>query len=268
MGRKGILLLPVVGIAVLLLAMTPIGSADLISTTAPDWLGKAPTLNVNVAAISSPTTSAEELPGLGHKFELFGVMIDDTDPENATGNSGKSGGGAGGNETISSTMTPTSYALAYRDLGTGVKISALTNQLGLKYYFVAPRTCGGGSPRISLQIDSDGNGTPNFTAHGHVFAPVYTGCPPNVWEYEDLTDNAPRWEITPGGAVPGIPAYPFMPWKQFAAAVTAAFPTHRVLSGYLVDDSCSFMPATCGKAYYDLVTVENRTLEIWQDTVH
>jgi hypothetical protein len=26
-------------------------------------------------------------------------------------------------------------------------------------------------------------------------------------------------------------------------------------------------PSTCGKAYYDLVTIENRTLEIWQDTV-
>ena len=35
------------------------------------------------------------LPGLGHKFELFGAMVRDTDPENATGNSGHSGGGEG-----------------------------------------------------------------------------------------------------------------------------------------------------------------------------
>lgn len=267
MGRKGTYALPVVAIAVLLLAMTPTGSADLISTTAPDWLGKAPTLNVNVSALSSPTSSAEELSGLGHKFELFGVMRDDTDPENAAGNSGNSGGGGGGNETISDTMTPVDYALAYRNLG-GIRISALTNQLGLKYYFVAPRTCGGGSPRISLQIDGNGDGTPDFTAHGHVFAPAYTGCPANVWEYEDLTDSGLRWEITPGGVVPGVPVYPFVTWKQLVAAVTTAFPSHRVLSGYLVDDSCSFMPVTCGKAYYDLVTIENRTLEIWQDTVH
>jgi len=266
-GRKGIYALPVVAIAVLLLAMTPTGSADLISTTAPSWLGKAPTLNTNVSVLSSPTTSAEELPGLGHKFELFGVMKDDTDPENPDGTSGSSGGGGGGNETISATMTPADYALAYRSLGTGIKISALTDQLGLKYYFVAPRTCGGGSPRISLQIDSNGDGTPDFTAHGHVFAPVYAGCPTNVWEYEDLTDDLPRWEITPGGVVPGVAGYPFLTWKQLVAAL-GVFPNLRVLSGYLVDDSCSFDPLTCGKAYYDLVTIENRTLEIWQDTVH
>jgi hypothetical protein len=40
-----------------------------------------------------------------------------------------------------------------------------------------------------------------------------------------------------------------------------------VLAGLLVDDSCSFFTAACGKACYDLVTIENRTLEIWQDTV-
>jgi hypothetical protein len=260
--------LPVVAIALVLLAMTPAGSADLISTAAPGWLGKAPTLNVNVSALSSPTSSAEELPGLGHKFELFGVMMDDTDPENPAGNSGQSGGGAGGNETISDTLTPADYALAYRSLGNGITISALTDQLGLKYYFVAPRTCGGGSPRISLQIDGNGDGTPDFTAHGHVNPPLYSGCPTDVWRYEDLTDDLARWEITPGGAVPGVPVFPFVTWKQLVAAVTAAYPSHRVLSGYLVDDSCSFLPTTCGKAYYDLVTIENRTLEIWQDTVH
>ena len=40
-----------------------------------------------------------------------------------------------------------------------------------------------------------------------------------------------------------------------------------VLSGGVYDDSCSFDAAACGKAYYDLVTVENRTLENRQDTV-
>ena len=51
------------------------------------------------------------------------------------------------------------------------------------------------------------------------------------------------------------------------AAISADFPDHRVLAGFLVEDSCGFMPSTCGKAYYDLVTIENRTLEIWQDAV-
>jgi hypothetical protein len=89
----------------------------------------------------------------------------------------------------------------------------------------------------------------------------------NDWKYEDLTDALGRWEVTPGGAVPGIPTFPFTPWDAFSAAVTSAFPNHKVIAGFLVDDSCSFFPAACGKAHYDLVTIENRTLEIWQDTV-
>jgi hypothetical protein len=45
------------------------------------------------------------------------------------------------------------------------------------------------------------------------------------------------------------------------------FPNHAVLSGGVFDDSCSFQPPSCGQAYYDLLTVENRTLENRQDTV-
>jgi hypothetical protein len=92
--------------------------------------------------------------------------------------------------------------------------------------------------------------------------PVYTACVTDQWKYEDLGDDLLRWEVTPGGAVPGIPVFPFTPWKAFAVAVTTAFPNHRITAGFLVDDSCSFFPAACGKAYYDLVTIENRTLEI------
>ena len=253
-----------------LFGVTPMASAQILppgpAQDAPDWIGRL-TLNTDVLSMTSPSSTQEELPGLGHKFELLGVMMRDTDPENTVGGSGGSGGGVGGNETISANMTPTSVALAFRNLPPGIKITALTNQLGLKYYFVAPRTCGGGSPRITLLIDSDGDGDTDFAAHGHVNPPVYTACVPNKWRYEDLADDLPRWEVTPGGAVPGIPVFPFTPWKTFAAAVTAAFPNHKVLAGFLVDDSCSFSPTTCGKAYYDLLTIENRTLEIWQDTV-
>jgi hypothetical protein len=220
-----------------------------------------------VLAPDSASTS-EELPGLGHKFELFGVMVRDTDPENAVGNPGGSGGGVGGNETISATMTTTSVALAFRNLPPGIRITALDNQLGLKYFFVSPRTCGGGSPRITLLVDGDADGDTDFAVHGHVNPITYTGCIMDKWRYEDLTDDLPRWEITPGNAVPGLPpVFPYRPWEAVEAGIVAAFPNHKVTAGFLVDDSCSFFPAACGKAYYDLVTVENRTLEIWQDTV-
>ena len=222
--------------------------------------------------VLQPDTAAtqEELPGSGHKFELFGSMIKDTDPENATGNSGHSGGGAGGNETISAVTTPDSLAFAWRSLPPGIPIRALTNQIGLKYYFVAPRSCFAGSPRITLFVDGDGDGNADFSAHGHVNPTGnYAACPMNMWRYEDLTDALPRWEVT-GASVPGIIPNVYMPWKQFAAAITAALPSHKIVAGFLLDgESCQFAPSptTCGKAYYDLVTIENRTLEIWQDAV-
>ena len=246
--------------------LQPVASAPQMVTQLVDQIA----LGNQVMSSSDPASAAPELPGLGLKFELFGTMMRDTDPENAVGGSGASGGGVGGNEGISATTTPaTGVAIAYRSLGPGIRITALTNQLGFKHYFVAPKTCAAGSPRITLLIDADGDGQFDFAAHGHVNPPTFTGCLMNKWVYNDLADDLPRWEVTPGGAVPGIPVFPFTPWKTFAAAVTAAFPNHRVLAGFLLDgESCSFgVAANCGKAYYDLVTIENRTLEIWQDTV-
>jgi hypothetical protein len=272
--RSGVRLLLFLGVGVMWVVASTTSSAQLSLPGIPSWAGQllsqmnGDVLTVNnQSLLTNSASTREELPGLGHKFELLGVMVRDSDPENAVGGPGGGGGGAGGNEVISATMTPADVALAFRNLPPGIKIRALTNQLGLKYFFVPPRTCGGGSPRLTLLVDADGDGDTEFAAHGHVNPPVYAACPTNQWRYEDLTDDNLRWEVTPGGAVPGVPVFPFTPWDAFATAVTNAFPNHRVRAGFLVDDSCSFSPTTCGRAYYDLVTVENRTLEIWQDTV-
>jgi len=264
--RLGAASVGAVALTVLVAIVTPAGSAD-IPTATPGWVANI-TSHAAVAAQSDPEAAKPELAGLGHKFELFDGMTRDTDPENAVGSPGASGGGVGGNEVISSTVSPGTLAFAYRSLAPGVAINALTNQIGLKYYFVAPKSCGAGSPRVTLLIDGDGNGTTDFAAHGHVNPPVYSACVTNKWRYEDLTDDMPRWEVT-GATVPGIPVFPFTPWKAAAAAITAAFPNNRVVAGFLIDgESCSFgVAANCGKAYYDLLTIENRTLEIWQDTV-
>lgn len=227
-----------------------------------------------VLSASDPASTQEELPGLGHKFELLGVMVRDTDPENSAGNSGASGGGVGGNEGISATMTATSIALALRNTPSGVKIGAFTNQLGFKYFFVG-RSCGGGSPRLSLLVDTNGDGQfvqgTDFAAHGHVNAPTFAGCPPNMWKYEDLTDKLKRWEVTPATAVTPpcgpIGGVTTCTWDELKTRITAQYPNHKILAGFLVEDSCSFFALACGKAHYDLLTIENRTLEIWQDTV-
>jgi len=91
----------------------------VLSIAVPVLLGQIslPTVPITVANVStftSPSSTQEELPGLGHKFELLGSMVRDSDPDNPVGNSGNSGGGGGGNEVISATTTPTMMAFAYR----------------------------------------------------------------------------------------------------------------------------------------------------------
>ena len=237
-----------------------------------------PTLANGVLTIGGLTfqpddaSTQEELPGLGHKFELLGTMRHDVDPENSAGNSGGSGGGRGGNETISADTGafPGAIGLAYRKLSPGIKITALTNQIGVKYFFTGTKNCVAGSPRIQLVIDGDGDGVSDFTAHGHISptGPPFV-CPTGMWRYEDLTDNLPRWEVTgnPFPTIPGIAPNVYLPWKQFAAAI-ATLASHQVMAGMLLDgESCSFAAGGCGKSYYDLLTIENRTLEVWQDAV-
>ena len=275
MNTRGIATLLIGAAVVVGLTASPQAQLQIINNV-PDWFGRVvmtgstpDVLMINGAAVSTDAAStSEELPGLGHKFELLGAMVRDTDPENATGNPGASGGGVGGNEVISATMTSaTPYAIAFRNLPPGPKITAFDNQLGFKYYFKSPRTCHAGSPRMTLLVDIEGDGNTNFAVHGHVNPPLYTACVTDKWKYEDLADDLPRWEVTPGGAVPGIANYPYASWEALEGAIASAFPSHKILAGFLVDDSCSFSSIPCGKAYYDLVTIENRTLEIWQDTV-
>ena len=235
---------------VVLLSMVRAGQAQLVNT--PDWVGLLLLANSDLSAMSSPASTQEELPGLGHKFELFFAMNDDDDPQNLT------------NDVISvltTTAYPAGIGVAFRNTPPGFKIAALTNQLQLKYYFPA-RSCGGGSPRIQIAIDTDGNGSSNGNAFGYVGHTGFGGgCLTGGWDFVDMTDAVPfRWDLTQFGLG-------YHSWPTAVAAMNTAFPNHKVLSGSLVDDSCSFSAPSCGQAYYDLFTFENRTLEQDQDTV-
>ncbi|OLC79518.1 MAG: hypothetical protein AUH78_00455 [Gemmatimonadetes bacterium 13_1_40CM_4_69_8] len=235
-------------------ASPPVGGpqADLgVPTDVPSWVGSL--LSGPNLLVADPAATQEELPGMGHKFQLFYAMLDDQDPLNAT------------NDVVS-VLTTTSYpagiGVAIRNLPPGIKITALSDQIQLKYYFPF-RSCGGGSPRIQLAIDRDGDGHFDGNAFGYVGHGGFgSGCLTGVWDFIDMTDNVPaRWDLTQLDLG-------YQSWPAAVALITTTFPNHQVLSGSLVDDSCSFSPSSCGQAYYDLLTIENRTLENRQDTVH
>jgi hypothetical protein len=201
------------------------------------------------------STDPKKLPK-GSKYKLFGTAKDDVDPENSF------------NEVISfDTTDPNAVAGATRRLGDHIKIDQLDNQVELKYYFVG-RTCGAGSPRIQLAIDGNGDGKfnqftggPDQNAFGYLGDAAFGGgCLPNQWVFEDMTDSAPKWDLSQfGGGMTNS-------WDSMETFLNTTFPNHRVRSATLVDDSASFFVAGQGCAYFDLVSTGPRTLTGNEDT--
>ncbi len=215
------------------------------------------------AASFDASRSAENL-GSGSRFETIGDARITRDPENATNVVLK---------VVSDGNTPVGVK---RDLKR-VQVWQLDHQLNFRYAFVAPHSCGGGSPRLILLIDSNGDGRfqtapdgPDFAANGQTNPPLFTGCEtstptgtpegPSVssllWRFEDVTDEKPRWEIT-GGIVPGFPPYPGPNWDGFEQIISTAFPNHQVLQVRLLEDFNNTGP---GVSYYDLITAFDLTL--------
>jgi hypothetical protein len=242
-------------------ALTKIDPLTLFSPDDPVLTDPA----ANVAATSTPP----KLPP-GSKFKLLGNAADARDPQNFY------------NEVISTNpqllpplqQTPDCtpycgpFGSAYKKFGDHVKIAMLTNMLNVKYYFPNPsRTCTGGSPRVQLGIDGDGNGKfeqypggPDQNAFGYVgHGPFGSGCVSGMWDIVDLSDAVPaRWDLSQFGLG-------YHTWQTAVTALTAAYPAHQVLNAILVDDS-GWAAGGSGCAYYDVFTAGARTLDTWDDT--
>jgi hypothetical protein len=152
------------------------------------------------------------------------------------------------------------------------KITTLDEHLTVRYYFVSPKTCGLGSPRIQLAIDTNGDGL--FTplpagTDGNAFgtigpSPSFTGCRQNEWVNEDLTVSAlesttqahGRWDA----AQVGCPN--FVPWDVVKACIATLYPNHQVLRATLIEDPATPVP---GVTFFDDITLGYRTLEDQKD---
>jgi hypothetical protein len=203
--------------------------------------------------------------GSGSQFRTIGDAEITRDPENPT------------NTVLKVTSDGATPAGVKRDLR-NVQLWQLDHQLNFKWAFVAPHSCAGGSPRVILLIDANGDGRfrtaseggPDFAANGHIRPPAFAGCEtapvtPNdggpapsslLWRFDDVTDEQARWEIT-GGVVPGFPPFPGPNWDAMEQLISTAFPNHRVLQVRLLED---FNPTPPGVSYYDLITVFDLTL--------
>jgi hypothetical protein len=207
-------------------------------------------------------------------FLLAGAAQNAQDPENPANDVIKIDNTILPGQCVAPTYLNCTYGAISRVVNT--KIANLDNMLEFKSYF-QNRSCGGGSPRMVLSIDTNGDGIPDGEVDGYT-APPFAGCPPNRWQYDDVTDELPRWDISflPGltinCAVPAItPLCPFatnsgyIPWNVLETAITALYPLHTVCSAALIDDS-GWMPAAAGTAYYDIVSMGRATWEDHADT--
>jgi len=210
-------------------------------------------------ALNDPSTSDPSRMPRGSVYRLFGTAKNGVDPQNSF------------NEVISfNTTDPNAIAGAIRILGDHVQVGMLTKQIELKYYFVG-RTCGGGSPRIQLGISGDGDGTfkqfrggPDQNALGYLGDKAFGGgCLMNQWVHEDMTDSAPKWDLSQFTPTPTCDMT--CTWSQVVTYFNTVFPNHRVLNANLVDDSGSFVPTDRGCAFFDLVNTGARTFTGHED---
>jgi len=209
------------------------------------------------AASDPATTDPAHLPR-GGNYKLFGNAANRLDPLNPF------------NEVISfdtrpQVTDPTAAAGAFRKLGDHVQVGMLTDMVELKYYLVG-RTCGGGSPRIQLGISLNGDGKFDHNAFGYTGdKPFGGGCLMNQWVYEDMTDNAPKWDLSKFTPLPTCDMT--CTWAQMVTYFNTTYPNHEVLDAVLVDDGvASGFAAGAGCAYFDLVSSGPLTLTDHSDT--
>lgn len=198
-------------------------------------------LSLIIALAGAVTSTRGEDGGKGQTFLSFGLVSEVQDPENPT------------NEVIAFDATTATPAGVFRNFHKGTKIVELDNQVQLKYYFVG-RTCTLGTPRIQLAVDLDGDGNSNGNAWGYLGDQAFGGgCVAGQWRFEDMTNNAPKWDLSQlGGGMTHT-------WDTMEAFL-AAFPNHEVLSGMLVDDPYGF-----GRVYFDNVVMGNREIDNHED---
>lgn len=266
--RRSLWLTPTLTIAVMLLFMLIHSSyGQTITTTTQTLIGDLHMIDVTTLFAandpvmtdpggSDPSTTDPPPPHLsnGTHWALFGFASDAFDPQNSF------------NQVISFDTTNTNppsndVAGAFRKFGPGVKIEQLTDQVALKY-FLHNRTCGNGSPRIQLGIDTDGDGKFDRNAFGPIGdKPFGGGCLVDQWVYEDMTDNVMKWDLSQFGC--GMTNN----WTMMEACLNTFFPNYQVVNAVLVDDGVPSGNVTgAGCAYFDQVTAGKDTLDEWDDT--
>jgi hypothetical protein len=222
------------------------------------------TLAIAIPQLVGVTAAVATEPSSSGGWLLAGTAVLATDPENSA------------NDVVKiQTNAPSGPFFGQVSRTVNVKINKLDNMLEFKARFTAPKSCAGGSPRIQLAIDTDGNGVSNGNAFGAFGAATgFNNCLPGTWLYEDLTggdtiggvlpstgqttpNEAFEWNLSPefGVLLP-------LTWSQVEAFFNDNHPNHKVCTVALIDDVPVDPvtglplpePGQSGIAHYDLIS--------------
>jgi len=138
-------------------------------------------------------------------------------------------------------------------------VSQVTDQVEFKYFFVGTKDCKAGSPRIDLFVDTNGDhkfDTGDTVLRGYLDPTGAGVCEKNKWQYVDLAnlgDPTARWEPNNDNS------------RHTWSDIVATYGGQEILFGQLVEDSQQFAASNQGIAYYDLVSIGNRTFVSHED---
>ena len=167
-----------------------------------------------------------------------------------------------GNQVLRVDTFGLTYGGASVEFDDGEKVCEFTRRIFASIYYVNIQ-CYGGSPRVFLLIDTDGDGEfdqsqGDLAAAGHPdTTPMSPGdCPQQTWLYVDFTAFESRWELLPGAG----PCGPGMcTWSALAGYITTTYPNHQVLGGGVVQDAFG-PPQMEGIALYDHLQIGDAVL--------
>ena len=127
-------------------------------------------------------------------------------------------------------------------------------------YFIESGDCGGGSPRLILSVDNDGDGEHDFwLVTDGSGSPGWASCPDaaDMWDHFDATDDGDTyWRKHPDSSG-------YHTWTDAKSLLGS---NHMILSGALVDDSY-WKASAAGITYYDNIQIGDRTLSGHSDVV-
>jgi hypothetical protein len=199
-----------------------------------------------MVAVAAPASAADYAADPQPSSAPFNRVAKELDPENPT------------NQVIAFSTNSSNYGNVFTQYGAaGEKIDNLDNKMEVKYYLVN-RTCTLGSPRFQLAIDTDGNGTSNGNAFGYLGDQAFGGgCAMNAWTHEDMTNDAPKWDLSQlGGGMTNT-------WSEMETFLNGTHPNHRVRRASLVEDNYDSPIGGC--AFYDNLQMRDRALNRWED---